>query len=635
MAKEAKKVEDALKEMSDVPPPDPRAGHATEQLDTLNRSAAGTKNAFANLVGNTAQDFSGMLGPLGSVGVAIGQVAEYTTDAANEGGGLTAALKGAASMAGPMLALAGVTLLVTNVIERQKKEAEADKKAVEDLTKSFIDGTGVLKDWADSLDEGFKAGTLDKAESLTKFIKDGMDPKDLQKTASAFGDLGLEIDDLGPVISEADQNFRSFATIRLGDLGFDPRAAANIAEAVDETEDLKLAMVDLTSGASTKNILEFVTPEQAAHLKDTVGSLEDLQDQVDHIDVEKSSKQFLDAAAATKEWRDEVKEARDASATEAQAALIVSDAIEEQTREREANTRATEEGARKNQEAGSILDQVGRQVVDAEDAMTEATEKNTKAQADWEGKVLDLPGAVDDFASSVLGLADGIKAQAKAGDEGAGSFDGYTKAALDNRDAQRDVFASAKDVIDTMGKQGASTEDLAAKTSEMAAQAYDLAIKNGLSEDAAALLRDTILTVPTSRSTEMTYQENNYGTMLDHRDALAEDVNTNVNWYLGAVDSNLQRIINGVNWNAPPGTVLSPSSASVSPAAGLRGLGGPVAAPVALAAPMATRAASVTASVPVVVNVNAGIVADTFQLQRAVVRGARSFQRLAGRRAAA
>jgi hypothetical protein len=34
------------------------------------------------------------------------------------------------------------------------------------------------------------------------------------------------------------------------------------------------------------------------------------------------------------------------------------------------------------------------------------------------------------------------------------------------------------------------------------------------------------------------------------------------------------------------------------------------------------------------VNVNAGIVADTFQLQRAVVRSARSFQRLAGRRAA-
>src|SRR4051812_6595811 len=70
----------------------PAAQDADEGLKTLNRSADGTKNAMANLVGNSAQDLGNMLGPLGSVGVALGQVAEYTADAANEGGGLVKAL---------------------------------------------------------------------------------------------------------------------------------------------------------------------------------------------------------------------------------------------------------------------------------------------------------------------------------------------------------------------------------------------------------------------------------------------------------------------------------------------------------------------------------------------------------------
>lgn len=611
-------IDKTAKELGDKPieipvkPVDlPGADTTKAKVDELSHSAEGSRNAFANLVGNSAQDLGGMLGPLGSVGVAVGQVAEYTSDAALGGESMTTALAGAASMALPMAGLSAALFVVTKAVEDYQKRQAEIKKAQADGTKAFEEATGAVDQWGKALDDAFATGTADKIETLNKVIKDALGKETTSEVLQNLGQIGKTSDDLGTTMLAVDENFRGYAVTALTAAGVTDKLANSMVDMIKTSDNTNHALGQIKDTGIDVDKMG---------IRDLVTGLADLNGEARKQDFDKYAESALNSAAAIKETSAAANEARDAGGTATEQWQRYEEGQNRAKVAAQENARAQEEGARLTQESGSIVDQVGRQVAEAADLSAAAADKARDAQDRWLGKVVTYPDAVDNLTESVLRLTDQTAAQIAKGDEGAASFDGNSKAALSNRDAMRDVYSAAKDVIDAYADQGATSADVAQKTTEQANAAYDLAIKNGLSEDAAAQLRDTILTVPTSRTTEMEYQERNYGQMLDHRDTLEADMHSTLYMH-GVVDQSIVNAVNGL----PPGTI--PGSRAVAPVTA------PAAVPLgvsAFAAPTAT--ATTTRAATVNVNLQGAVVADTFQLQRVVSRAVRQGTRLNGTR---
>lgn len=114
------------------------------RLSEVDDAARGAGSAMANMIGNTAQDMSGMLGVTGSLGVAFGQMGEYAADAALGGQDLASSLGAMAKVAGPIAALGLATKLLTDAFNKGKAAAAEQAKGVERLVAAAERGEGVL-----------------------------------------------------------------------------------------------------------------------------------------------------------------------------------------------------------------------------------------------------------------------------------------------------------------------------------------------------------------------------------------------------------------------------------------------------------------------------------------------------------
>jgi hypothetical protein len=142
---DAKALADALKHVDDVnrsidtsPLRDvvDRTANVRAETDELTHSARGANSALANMVGNSAQDLGQVGGVVGSLGVGIGQMAEYAADATLEGEKLGSALKSMATIAGPVAALA----LATKAVGDYMAGIKAEKALRAELVDKFFDG---------------------------------------------------------------------------------------------------------------------------------------------------------------------------------------------------------------------------------------------------------------------------------------------------------------------------------------------------------------------------------------------------------------------------------------------------------------------------------------------------------------
>jgi hypothetical protein len=619
--KVADEAEQAAKAIADIKAPaglDDPLPNLKPKLDDASHAADGARNAMANLAGNTAQDMGSMLGPLGSVGVAIGQITEYTADARLGGESMGKALAGAASMAGPLAALSIATLAATNAIERHKARQAELVKISEELVQSFLDGTGVVEEFGDSLDEAFSAGTASNVQTLTKLLSDRLDPKEFNRVATAFGELGLNMEDLGDIIPAVDENFQAFAATQLKQAGLSDQQAAAAARLIDKYDQ----MTSLSGDLAGKSILgDSFSPEQVAKIDKVTHGLQELADQAQNVELQKVATDALNAARAFDEAGVAAAEAGGGLPLEQYARYT--DAQNEAAKAAEDQARASEEGAKAAADSGTILDQVGRQVADAADLAADAMDKAKAAQDNWLTHNVDYEASVDGFTESLQKLTEQTEKQAKAGDDGAGSFEGNTKAALDNRDALRDVYTKATDVIQGMKDAGFSVDGARTAQDNMAQSAYDLAIQMGLPIGKAEEIRDRIKEIPPSVTSDVVITEQGYADVKAKQDALDRDMQSTV-YINGVVDRQLQDFIRSSGFGAAGGTITpasAPAGRSAAPVALV-----PV-APTAMAAPV-----SRSQSVNVNVNLSGGIVADTFELQRVVERAARAGARLGGTR---
>ena len=123
------------------------------KLKGADEQATNAKGALANMVGNSAQDISGLSG---SLGVAIGQMAEYSADAILAGTNSKQAFKEMALVAGPIAALAGLQMGISAVkgaADDWKKSQEAFIQQQRDFNKA-VEDTGSQFDAISDMIEG-------------------------------------------------------------------------------------------------------------------------------------------------------------------------------------------------------------------------------------------------------------------------------------------------------------------------------------------------------------------------------------------------------------------------------------------------------------------------------------------------
>lgn len=137
------------------------ASDTADEVDRLSDSGRGANSALANMVGNSAQDVGELGGVAGSAGVALGQMAEYASDAALGGEALGSALKSMALVAGPIAAITLGVQLLNYALNQGKERAEAIAKATEEYTDALIAAQDAGDDLATTLDDQVRSNVTD------------------------------------------------------------------------------------------------------------------------------------------------------------------------------------------------------------------------------------------------------------------------------------------------------------------------------------------------------------------------------------------------------------------------------------------------------------------------------------------
>lgn len=122
-----------------------QARRAASNVDDIGRSAGSSRSALANMVGNSSQDFAELTGVAGSLGVAIGQIGEYSADAAFEGEGLRSVMRNMGAVVVPVAGLAGAMFVLSQGAKQAASRTRELEEATEDLTSATDEQ--VLSTW--------------------------------------------------------------------------------------------------------------------------------------------------------------------------------------------------------------------------------------------------------------------------------------------------------------------------------------------------------------------------------------------------------------------------------------------------------------------------------------------------------
>jgi hypothetical protein len=127
-----------------------------DELEHVRGESDQSRSVLANLAGNAAQDLGELGGVVGTLGVGVGQLAEYAVDG-------NIALRSLAGVAGPMAALSVATLAVQNAMQNMA----ATKAFNADQVKGFSDAVNELGDSSlalrSALDGAFNARVDDNS----------------------------------------------------------------------------------------------------------------------------------------------------------------------------------------------------------------------------------------------------------------------------------------------------------------------------------------------------------------------------------------------------------------------------------------------------------------------------------------
>lgn len=199
----------SIRKLDEVDPG--KFGGATRQsasdVDKLSDSARGANSALANMVGNTAQDVGELGGISGSTGVAIGQMAEYMSDAKLAGEGLGSAVASMAKVLGPILVLSSAVGVVSGLLDEQRRKAEESKQRVDQFGDAMADAADDALGLADSLRQSNdQLSEFDvKAGDFGGLLRDNLADigQQLPLIGGLFGGTAEQITNLIPIMDAA------------------------------------------------------------------------------------------------------------------------------------------------------------------------------------------------------------------------------------------------------------------------------------------------------------------------------------------------------------------------------------------------------------------------------------------------
>jgi hypothetical protein len=157
-------------------------------LEHVRSESDQSRSVLANLAGNAAQDLGQLGGVVGSLGVGIGQLAEYAVDG-------NIRLSNLARVAGPMAALSVATLAVTNAMQNLAATKAFDAQQVKDFTKAMDDLGNTSAALRDSFDGVFEARVDDNS-----FLGQLLHKEKTENLADDLGAVGVSLHDLDSVI---------------------------------------------------------------------------------------------------------------------------------------------------------------------------------------------------------------------------------------------------------------------------------------------------------------------------------------------------------------------------------------------------------------------------------------------------
>jgi hypothetical protein len=167
-------------------------------LDTTRSNADQSRSVLANLAGNTAQDLGELGGVVGTLGVGVGQLAEYAVDG-------NISLKNLAGLAGPMLGLAAAGAAVQDVMGN----IAATKAFNAEQVQGFSDAIGELGNTSlalrQALDGVFNARVDD--DSLWGQISNKQKTENL---ADDLANVGVQLSDIDDIIRSGASDRASF-----------------------------------------------------------------------------------------------------------------------------------------------------------------------------------------------------------------------------------------------------------------------------------------------------------------------------------------------------------------------------------------------------------------------------------------
>ena len=166
-------------------------------LDRVRDSGDQSRSVLANMAGNSAQDLGELGGVVGTLGVGIGQLAEYAVDG-------NIKLSNLAKVAGPMAGLTAAGLALTKVLGDMSKAAAFDKERIEGINEAIEEGgdawdyfreqvadTGQVLTTTDGIIGGFGRKTTDVRDELDRL---GLSFQDFQNLVADPAALQALID---------------------------------------------------------------------------------------------------------------------------------------------------------------------------------------------------------------------------------------------------------------------------------------------------------------------------------------------------------------------------------------------------------------------------------------------------------
>lgn len=130
---------------------------AASGLDDMNTSGDQSRSVLANLAGNTAQDLGEVGGVVGTLGVGIGQLAEYAVDG-------NIALRNLAAVAGPMALLAVGGMALTSIMAEHNKQVQRAREIQEGYTEALLEADSAMAVQSETAKNFFESSVIRDAQ---------------------------------------------------------------------------------------------------------------------------------------------------------------------------------------------------------------------------------------------------------------------------------------------------------------------------------------------------------------------------------------------------------------------------------------------------------------------------------------